>query len=110
MLASWGPVGRPLEASWRHRGPSGGHLGRLGAIIGLVGALLDRVGGLLGLSWGDPEGPEDRPQEFQAAPGVLFVRGPLGAAPRARSRNTVNQLITGDLSTPLARWAGELSH
>ena len=58
ILASRGPLGRPLGGLL---GRLGGLLARLGAILGVLehlgaifrplGALLERLGGLLGLSW-----------------------------------------------------------
>ena len=38
ILASWGPLGRPL----------GGLLGRLGSILGRLGAIVGRLGAILG--------------------------------------------------------------
>ena len=55
MLASWGPLGKPLGGLL---GSLGGILGRLKGILGRLGTifrrfgpLLDRIGGLLGPSW-----------------------------------------------------------
>ena len=68
-MASWGPLGGLVEASWKHLGGllgpsgvlseacwgSGGHLegflGNLGGFLGPFGGLLGLRGGLLGLSW-----------------------------------------------------------
>ena len=96
-------LGPSWECSWRPLGASGGHLGRLGAILWHLGPLVYNLGDLLGASWlflglsGGPRGrrPGGKPSLIRTSwerPGVLFVRGPPGAAPRARTRNTVNQL------------------
>ena len=79
------------------------NLERLGALLGRLGALLDRLGGLSGLCETDLErsgGPKKSsgiletslPGVCRDLAGVLFVRGPPGPAPRARTRNTVEQL------------------
>ena len=96
-------LGTSWQGSWRPLGASGSHLGRFGAILWRIGALLDHIEGLLGASWlflglsGGPRGrrPGGKPSLGRTArdlAGVLFVRGPPGAAPRARSRNIVKQL------------------
>ena len=96
-------LGPSWECSWRPLGASGGHLGRLGAILWHLGALLYHLGGLLallGALWRASRAAPRRktisdptlPGPARECPGVLFVRGPPGAAPRARTRNTVNQL------------------
>ena len=96
FFASWGSLETLL----------GGLFGRLGGVCGHVEAILgvlDRSGGDSEPPWGHLEAflersgaPERRAQAenhlWQTLPGVLFVRGPPGAGPRARSRNTVYQL------------------
>eukprot|EP00959_Pyramimonas_sp_CCMP1952_P279556 5845124-Pyramimonas_sp.AAC.1 len=58
--------------------------------------MLSFLGGHLKRSWSalvSPLGPgRDLPRTCPGLAGVLFVRGPPGAAPRARTRNIVNQL------------------
>ena len=107
--ASW----KALGASWRPLGLSWGHLGRLRAIFGRLGALLDRLGGLLGPSW-PVLGPSWRAPGRSGGvgrasaglqPGYFSSGGPQ-RPPRARELEYC-YCITGDLSTPLARWAGE---
>ena len=89
---SWGVL-KACWAVWRPSWASGGHRDRLGTIFRRLEALLDRLGDVSepcwcasGTLWGL------RPGINRGSPGVLFVRGPPGAAPRARSRKTVNQL------------------
>ena len=89
-----GPSG---ECSWRPLGASGGHLGRLGTIVWHLGALLNHLGGLLAASWpflglsGGPRGrrPGGKPSLTRPCRGSPGVRGPPGAAPRARSRSII---------------------
>ena len=100
IFASWGPFWRPLGCLLGHLG---GLLGRLEAILGVV----ERSSGvwgpswtMLGASWGplgaiwSPLGlrnriPASLARPCRDLPGVLFARGPPGAAPRARTRNIV---------------------
>ena len=106
-FASWGPRGNAF----------GSLLGPLGAILGVLErscGILDPSCIILGFSWGSLGGLVallgtlgDVLEPCWCAPGalrgtcsgvaqellgVLFVGGPPGAAPRARTRNTVNQL------------------
>ena len=74
--------------------------------MGSLEALLER-------SWGAGRPARGVPASLtgtaQDLAGVLFVRGPPGAAPRARTRSTYSKPVTADLSTPLARWVGDFS-
>ena len=85
LRPSWA-FGRDLSASRGPLGPSGR----------LLGALLDRFGALLGSEkefrhpWEVLAGTLPGPCRDLA--GVLFVRGPPGPAPRARTRKIVYQL------------------
>ena len=115
-------LGPSRECSWRPLGASGGHLGRLGAILWHLGALLYHLGGLLGASWpflglsGGPRGrrPEGKPSLTRVCRDLLgslpgyFSSGDPQGPPRAREVKYC-KAVTGDLSTHLARWAGEFS-
>ena len=92
---SWGV----LKACWAVLRPSWAFW----MIFRRLGALLDRLEGLLGPSWTDLE-PSWAPKKSSGIldaslpgvcrdlAGVLFVRGPPGPAPRARTRKIVYQL------------------
>ena len=116
-------LGPSWECSWRPLGASGGHLERLGAILWHLGALLYHLGGLLGPSRpvlrlsGGPRGrhPGGKPSLAGTGrgspgdlPGYISSGDPQGP-PRAREEEYC-KAVTGDLSTPLARWAGEFHH
>ena len=119
-VASWGPLGGAL----------GDLLGRLGAILGVLErscgisdpscTIVGASWGPLGPSWGSLEGLEaaprrktisdgDLPGTSREPPGSLpgyFSSGDPQGPPRAREEENC-KAVAGDLSTPLARWAGE---
>ena len=97
-FASWGPLGRAL----------GGLLGRRGAILGVLEryyGVLELCWTILRASWGSLSSSRGSWEALRAAPRsktipdrelhrellrVLFVRGPPGAAPRARTRKLLS--------------------
>eukprot|EP00959_Pyramimonas_sp_CCMP1952_P043214 904304-Pyramimonas_sp.AAC.1 len=110
VVASWGPLGRPLGSLFGHLGPSWGHLGVLEIFSQLAPSWA--VLGTLGASW----------PVLGRRPGAkLSLRGPCRDfagdcsgyfSPRdprrpARTSSKYSKAVTRDLSTRLARWASE---